>query len=246
MSREILAIEGLDQTTPAFQRELIAVADRRGLDPGFLAAVIHFESRFDPAATNPRSGCVGLLQFCYPKTVGTTWEALREMTALEQLEYVERHYTLVDPAKRIRSLEDHYLAVFSPACVGFPPDAVLPCRPNLKPWARPPGGCQLPLTGAYCSNKELDLDGNGVITAFEATEPVRRRVAAAQARPPMVVDYAPPGPLPNRPPPPPVPEKATPIPLEIAKVAPLTYVAALAAGATAGFFVVRWLGRSGI
>jgi len=47
-------------------------------------------------------------------------------------------------------------------------------------------------------------------------------------------------------PPPPVPTPTpAPPPIQIAKVAPLTYVAALAAGATAGFFTVRWLGRSG-
>jgi hypothetical protein len=103
MAREILHIAGLEKTTPEFRRELIAVADRQGLDPSYLAAVISFETghTFDATKANPYSGCVGLIQFCMPSTVGTTRSELLQMSPIEQLEYVEKHYAMVDPKKRV-------------------------------------------------------------------------------------------------------------------------------------------------
>jgi hypothetical protein len=243
MAREILHIAGLEKTTPEFRRELIAVADRQGLDPSYLAAVISFETghTFDATKANPYSGCVGLIQFCMPSTVGTTRSELLQMSPIEQLEYVEKHYAMVDPKKRVSSLEDHYLAVFAPACIGYPPDAKMPCSAKGGPtWTPPAGGCPTPIAGcktmglprhecAYCQNRGLDLNGDGTITTSEATSKVRALVDDARGRPPIVVDDTPEPPIPPIQPP---PFDIVPAGLGVGKFVPLI------AGGVLGFWGV--------
>lgn len=192
MPREILHIAGLEKTTPAFQRKLIGVADRRGLDPGYLAAVIHFESAYNPQAINKHSGAVGLIQWLKnsAESVGTSHAELMQMSALDQLDYVEKWYEDRDPLKRIETPEDHYLAVFSPGNMYKPPGTVIATRPE--------GGCGVPPKGAYCQNAGLDRNGDGIVTNTEAAAPVLARIAAAEQRPPLVVEDA--GPLPIEPP----------------------------------------------
>jgi len=94
--RTLLAVRGLEHTTEAFRRKLIRIADRRGLNPSFLAAVIAFETGrfpFSPSAKNPFSGATGLIQFMKPTAnhLGTTQEKLAQMTAVEQLDYGEAY-----------------------------------------------------------------------------------------------------------------------------------------------------------
>jgi len=252
MSREILAIAGLEKTTPEFRREMVAVADRLGLNPSYLAAVMSFETgqTFDPTKTNPYSGCIGLIQFCMPETVGTTRDELRQMSAVEQLEYVERHYKRAAQGRPITSLEDHYLAVLAPACIGFPPSTKMPCvRQAGPPWSRPEGGCPDPVKSCrempelerheciYCQNP-LDSDGDGYITTHEATAPVRRIVNNAQGKPPIIVDDAPPGPGPG-------PGNSEPPGLALVTPAGIGLAAAvpLLAGAALGYLAVATIAK---
>lgn len=194
MAREILHIEGLKKTTPEFQRKLVEVADRRGLNPGYLAAVIRFESQYDPQAVNPHSGATGLIQWLASsaKVVGTTHAELMDMSATEQLDYVERWYELHDPNKRIETPEDHYLAVFAPSYMFKPPGTPI--------FTRPEGGCGDSPQGPYCQNAGLDQDGDGVITNTDTAHKVLGLIADAQTRPPLIIDDAPPDPFPGRPP----------------------------------------------
>jgi hypothetical protein len=191
MAREILHIADLEKTEPEFQRKLIEVAGRRGLDPGYLAAVIHFESRYDPQAVNEYSGAVGLIQWLKSsaQSVGTSHGELMGMSAVQQLDYVDKWYEDRDPQKRITTPEDHYLAVFAPGAMFKPPGTAI--------FSRPEGGCGDPPKGAYCQNAGLDRNSDGVITNTEAAAPVLARIADAQTRPPLVVDDAPPGPGPG-------------------------------------------------
>ena len=189
--RSILAVRGIEQTTEDFRRSLIELADRQGLDPSILAAVISFESGFDPAAVNPVSGATGLIQFmpATAKAYGTTTEQLAAMTAEEQLPFVERHYAAAGP---VSSLEDHYMAVLTPQCVGAPPDAALPCGSG-PPWKRPLTGCTEPPQGPYCQNAALDADGDGLISVAEAVAPIRSLLQEAATRLPVLVEMNPTG-----------------------------------------------------
>ncbi len=75
------------------------VSTRLGIDPNWLMAVMHFESRLNPGAVNPYSGATGLIQFMpqTAKSLGTTTEALKTMGFAGQLPYVERYYARMLP-----------------------------------------------------------------------------------------------------------------------------------------------------
>jgi hypothetical protein len=171
-TRWLLDVAGLGRTTPAFRRELVLVADRLGVDPSHLAAVISFETAgtFDPAQPNlGGSGAIGLIQFL-PSTaraLGTSTHALARMTPEAQLFYVEKG--LRPHAARLTSLEALYTTVLG----GKPhaPDDVL--RFSSEQYQR---------------NKTLDESKDGVITAREATAPVRRILERAEGRPRIAVE----------------------------------------------------------
>lgn len=183
MVREILAIRGLaDNTTPAFRSKMVEVADRRGLNPSYLAAVMSFETRgtFSPTIRpldrhgKPISSAIGLIQFLEStaKILGTTTDELSRMTAEEQLDYVEKHYETVDPHKRVSTIEDHYMAVFAPVAIGKPSSAAVYSAPS----------------DLYYANKGLDADGDGVITKSEAAAQVIKLAHAAESKPRIVVN----------------------------------------------------------
>jgi hypothetical protein len=90
--------------------------------------------------------------------LGTSVEALREMTALQQLVFVEAHF---GPFKnRLPTIEDTYMAILLPAAVGKPNDHVLFAKGST----------------AYECNKPLDRDNNGAVTKAEAAAFVKRRL----------------------------------------------------------------------
>lgn len=113
------------------------VADRLDMDPRHLAAVIAFESRFNPSAVNPYSGATGLIQFM-PRTavnLGTTTAALGRMSALEQLPYVERYFR--DQGGTFENLQQVAMAVFYPVYRNKPPNTPFPAdvqraNPGIK------------------------------------------------------------------------------------------------------------------
>lgn len=141
------------------------------IPPDFLAAVISFESGWDPAISNPESRCTGLIQFCKAARdmLGVSIADLKAMTVAQQLPLVERFYreqgARVLSASR-KSVGDAYLAVFAPARVGLPDDATVYQKPSQN----------------YADNEPLDKDGDGRITVAEATAPVRAVLAKATER----------------------------------------------------------------
>lgn len=145
----MLAFKNLaERTSAAFRRELMAIGERLSTDGNFLAAVMACESGFRPEATNPTGGATGLIQFM-PATarhLGTTTDALRGMTAEEQLPYVEAYYAPF--AGRLHSATDAYMATFLPKYVGQPTDTVLATDPEI----------------IYVQNKGFDHEGKGFIT----------------------------------------------------------------------------------
>ena len=118
------------QYIPAYERDNFVNAvnyysELLDIQPDWLVGVMWFESKLNPAAVNPVSGATGLIQFmpATAKALGTTSEALRRMTAYEQMKYV---YQYLKPyTGRMNGLVDVYFAVFFPAAIGASKDTVL-------------------------------------------------------------------------------------------------------------------------
>lgn len=131
--------------------------------PSWLMSCIAFESgeTFSPSIRNAAgSGATGLIQFMRTTAtaLGTTVEALAAMTAVEQLQYVERYFAPY--AHRITTLSDMYMAILLPKYIGAPGNAVLFS-----------GGT------AYRQNAGLDADKDGTVTKDEATALVAAKYA---------------------------------------------------------------------
>ena len=101
--------------------DLVALAAQLGTDPAWLANVIQFESRWNPAARNRLSGASGLIQFmpATAKGLGTTTDAIRGMSAAQQLPLIARYFSRF--AGRLHTQEDVFMAVFYPVAVGQGP-----------------------------------------------------------------------------------------------------------------------------
>ncbi|PJK00830.1 lytic transglycosylase [Lysobacteraceae bacterium NML91-0213] len=140
-----------------FRGKVRAIASRLGTDADDLMACMAWETgrTFSPAVRNRAgSGATGLIQFM-PATargLGTTTDALAKMTALQQLDYVERYFA---PYRgRLRNLGDLYMAILWPAGIGKADSYVL--------WDRP----DRPTT--YRQNAGIDINRDGRITRGEA------------------------------------------------------------------------------
>lgn len=107
----------------AFIAKIKVVAKNLGINPNWLMAIINFESAgtFSPAITNSL-GYTGLIQFgtAAANALGTTTAVLRKMTAVQQLDYVEKYYKMWYRSLKItapNSYVDTYLITFFPAAV---------------------------------------------------------------------------------------------------------------------------------
>ena len=146
----------------AFLNRVKQIAQRINCDYKDLLAVMNSESGLKSNAQNKNGGASGLIQFM-PKTakaLGTTTNALRDMTPLQQLDYVEKFYE-----KNIRTFGltgrrltagDLYTLTFMPARVR---GEVL-CKAGSK---------------EYRANKGLDSNGDGMITKTELGNRVLRK-----------------------------------------------------------------------
>lgn len=153
------------RVSTAFRFKVLALCDRLGLDPDYLMACMAWESgeSFSPTKRNGAgSGAIGLIQFM-PSTaiqLGTSVELLEKMTALEQLDVVERYFQPYQG--RLRTLSDHYMAILWPKAIGKPESEVL--------WAKGTS----PTT--YRQNAGLDVNADGLITKAEAAGKVRQKL----------------------------------------------------------------------
>lgn len=182
---DLLPISGLEKTSEAFREKLVAIASALHIDPSAMAAVMKIESAFNPAATNKQGGATGLIQFM-PKTavlLGTTTDALRQMTAEAQLDFVQKFY---EPFKsKILDDGDHYIATFMPAFLGKPIDTII-AKKGEK---------------VYDQNAGLDITNDGILTVRDVkgrlereTQTARAQVAKGTKKPIVVEDSVPKGP----------------------------------------------------
>ena len=116
--------------------DIVSLGNDLGVDPMFVADLIYFESKFDPAAKNlAGSGATGLIQFMpfRAKALGTTTEKLAKMTAKEQMKYVKKYFSADNlGAGNLKKLRDNptrqnfNMAVFYPNGIGQDPSTELP------------------------------------------------------------------------------------------------------------------------
>jgi hypothetical protein len=172
----MLDIAGLRANTSAgFRSALAEMALSLGLDPSYIAAPMAVETghTFSPSIQNPFTRATGLIQFMPPTAtaMGTSVEALKQMSATQQLEYVRQFFRPY--ASRIRPdvPGDYYLAIFYPVLIGHDPSTVIYSAGD---------------TG-YAQNAGLDRNGDGLITVGDVTATVDGVVADAETRPPIDV-----------------------------------------------------------
>ena len=150
----------------AFREKVRSICARLGIrDPDWLMACIAFETgeRFSPDVVNGAgSGATGLIQFM-PRTargLGTTTRALAKMSAVEQLDFVERYF---QPYKgRLKNLGDLYMAILWPAGIGK--------DSSWELWARESREI------TYFQNRGLDANRDGVITRGEAVAKIEEKL----------------------------------------------------------------------
>jgi hypothetical protein len=151
-----------NRVSDAFKQRVLQVADDLHLNASDLMAIMAFETgeTFGPSKVNKLTGAVGLLQFL-PATaarLGTTTQALARMSAVRQLDYVEKYFKLYgSELKAHHTLDDMYMAVFKPTAITLDNHAVLYRKGQL----------------GYKQNAPLDFNHDGTITKAEASRPVK-------------------------------------------------------------------------
>jgi hypothetical protein len=141
----------------AFRVRVRQMGDNLNINPDWLMAVMGFETgyTFDPTTSNPGSSATGLIQFLEStaRGLGTTTTALRRMTAVQQLDYVEKYFAQY--ASRITNLGDCYMAVLWPVAMGRPDSYVMWTKVGTY-------------ATQYAANAGLDVNRDDQITRGEA------------------------------------------------------------------------------
>ena len=150
------------KVSSAFKSKVIGISGGLGCDPSHLMSAMAFETgeSFSPSIKNKVSGATGLIQFM-PKTaksLGTTTDDLAAMSAVDQLDFVEKY---LEPFKNKMSMvSDVYMTILFPKAVGRPEAFVLFRSPSK----------------AYEQNKGLDANKDGEVTKGEAAAKVQAKL----------------------------------------------------------------------
>jgi AraC-like DNA-binding protein len=148
---------------PDFNKKLDKVASALGVKSSDLLAVMKQESGVNPSAQNGTSGATGLIQFM-PDTarrLGTTTAELRQMSGVEQLDYVYKYFKMTGVGNG--TLGDLYMAVFMPKYIGYDDDFVLG-----------QSGASGFSGKVYAQNRGLDRNRDGEITVADVKQSVAR------------------------------------------------------------------------
>ncbi len=148
-----------------FANKVIYISRKLNVNPNWLMAIMNFESGLKPSAINKHTNATGLIQFM-PKTaksLGTSTEELKRMTAVEQLDYVYKYFY---PYRyKIKSFVDMYLVTFLPVSVGKPVDWVLRAK-------------NLPAEAIARVNRVFDVNKDGVLTVAEIEQIMLNQIPA--------------------------------------------------------------------
>ena len=166
------------ESKTAIEQKIKTVCNNLNIQPEWLMLVMWQESRLNSKAVNAQKGdpadaftraktrATGLIQFM-PNTaagLGTSNQALFNMNAIQQLDYVQRYY---QPYKaRIHNFHDLYLATFFPVAMGKPDDFILQTA-------------TLSAKKISDQNPGMDLNKDGRITVGEFREIITQRVPVA-------------------------------------------------------------------
>ena len=173
MITSVAAIEGIEKWDSDTLRAFGELVDSLGWDEGHadhLASAIAIESRFDPRAQNPASRATGLIQWmpATARTHGTTVEAIRDMSAAQQLELARAYF---EPFRNIAP-RDVGIAILMPSGnVGAPDDKVI-ARQGER---------------AYELNQALDVTHDGAITVGDVRQVYAGPLAKASGRPRIAI-----------------------------------------------------------
>ena len=150
------------KVSKTFKDKVIEISDDLECDPSHLMSAMAFETgeRFTASIQNPSTRATGLIQFM-PKTaksLGTSIDFLKAMTAEEQLAYVALY---LEPfRKKMKSLSDVYMTILYPKAVGKPESHALFKHPKK----------------AYTLNKGLDVNKDLIVTKGEAASKVQLKL----------------------------------------------------------------------
>ena len=164
------------QTTgidPAFQAKAQQVANNLGVSLEDLLGIMRHESGLNPGAVNPYTNATGLIQFMpnTAKGLGTSIEALKNMSAIEQLDYVEKYFKPI--AGKAKDIGDLYMYTFLPAAVGKDDNFVIGASGSSNKVFG------INQNALYKQNKGFDADKKGYYTVGD----VKRRISKFSGRP---------------------------------------------------------------
>lgn len=152
------------KVSPEFKNKVIEISKRLDINPDYLMTCMAFETketfRADKKNEKGSSG-TGLIQFMKAtaeSVLKTTTEELANMSALQQLDYVEKYFKYIQQFhKRLDKLEDVYFAILNSEGIGKNDAAVIFKAGSL----------------AYTQNEGLDKNKDGLITVGEITVRIR-------------------------------------------------------------------------
>lgn len=154
------------KVSETFRKRVLWIADSLGTNPDYLMACMAWESgeTFRSDVKNMAgSGATGLIQFMpsTAKGLGTTTQALAEMTPEDQLQYV---YAYFKPyAGKLANLGDVYMAILWPKAVQKPDHYVLFDKRKSPT--------------AFRQNAGLDINSDGLVTRAECLVKVNEKLA---------------------------------------------------------------------
>jgi hypothetical protein len=121
-----------DSDQANFDTQCRSICDSLGINPHVLMFIMYSESSLNPQAQNPSSTATGILQWteATAEGLGTSTADLLNMTALQQLPFVQKYFAQVN--YNFKNWYDVYLSVFLPSVLGNPDSFVLPSYCNLQ------------------------------------------------------------------------------------------------------------------
>lgn len=153
-----------DKVTPDFAAKEVTIAGGLNIVADWLMYTMGYETEytFSPSIQNPNSSATGLIQFLESTAVGlgTTTAALAQMTAIDQLDYVQEYYQgVISQYGQLNTIADVYLAVFYPAAIPWSMDTAFPAS-------------------VYAANTGLDANKDGILTKADILQTIANNLPA--------------------------------------------------------------------